>query len=429
MKINKYRIKKKFKEPKFLIKFIIVSLAVLTFLVLFVFTNIRFLGVKSANEGARRYQSRSCLAFYPNTENGRQKAKDMCKEAPNNSMFDYALVPYGDYYLVEYGNGTNYYINKVTSEEIKIDSISEEGIKIISDYLRYEMKKDEIDEAYTLEFIEDTKPSNININECEYKVNGKYLDVYFPKYDYVTHVPLMYMQKEANINLGYDDELYVKPRYISSRRKIVAFTFDDGPNGEVSKKIIDYLYDYDAVGTFFVQGINLYSSNVDLIKDSISKGNQYGSHTQDHADLNKLSSNEIYNEIIGPVNDLLNGYHANSKYDFDAIGYEMKIYRPPYGNHNDYVDSVAPLIAITWDCDSNDWKYRDAQLDAGEVLNFESMKTLDGKIVLFHDLYNETAQAMEILIPKLISKGYQFVTVDDILESKEISHDSTFYPW
>lgn len=429
MDIKKLKINKKYKKPKFLIIFISISVLVLAFLILFVFNNIRFLGVKSVNEDAKKYQTRSCLVFYPKNENGKEIAKNICKDAPKNSIYDYALVPYGDFYLVEYGNEYSYYINKETTEPLKIESISENSKVIISDYLRYEMKKDEIDEAYTLDFIEKTRPRNLYFDANESKIKGKYFTIYFSEFDYEVKIPLKYMQKELGINLGYNDENYVKPVYVSPRRKIVAFTFDDGPKVGVSDRIVDYMHEYDAACTFFVQGMYLDASTISIIKESIRLGNQYGSHTQDHPNLINLTTNQIYDEIIGPANDFINGYHVGSDYDFDGLAYQMAIYRPPYGSHNALVDSVAPFIGIAWDCDSLDWSYRDKELITGEVLNYESVNTLDGKIVLFHDYYKETAEAMEILVPKLIDKGYQFVVVDDILEKNGISHDDSAYPW
>ena len=202
---------------------------ILLILNLFVFNNIHFLGVRSIQSDAKRYQTKSCLAFYPNTKDGKKVVEDLCSTVKEDetAIFDYALIPYGDYLLVEYGNGIQYFIDH-NNNPLEVTEISDEGKKIVSDYLRYDMKKDEIDEAYTTDFIKNTRPENLDMDKCEYNVEGQNLLVYFPTYDYTTYIPLKYIQKEANINLGYENEKYVKPKYISPFRKTVAFTFDDG---------------------------------------------------------------------------------------------------------------------------------------------------------------------------------------------------------
>ena len=397
---------------------------------LFVFNNIHFFGIKSVNDGAKTYKTKACLAFYPDTKDGRKMVKDLCDKQENESIFDYALIPYGDYYLVEYGNGVHYYIDH-DNKPLKIDSISEEGKSILSEYLRYDMKKDEIDRAYTLDFINETSVDNLDISECKFEIDGKNLAVYYPKYDYTSYVPLIYIQKAANINLGYDDADYVKPKYISKNRKIVAFTFDDGPNLKTSPQIIDALYKADGVATFFIVGNRLEPKTVDMIADSIAKGNEYGSHTQSHPYLTLLSPEEEYAEITGPAKDLKDGYHEGGEYDFDGLGYTMNVYRAPYGEHKSSEETRSPYMSIEWDCDSRDWAVRDANAIKENVYSFEEKNKggLDGCIVLFHDMYQETVDAVKELIPELTKKGYQFVSVSELLDILEVDKTKTYYPW
>ena len=405
---------------------------ILLILNLFVFNNIHFLGVRSIQSDAKRYQTKSCLAFYPNTKDGKKVVEDLCSTVKEDetAIFDYALIPYGDYLLVEYGNGIQYFIDH-NNNPLEVTEISDEGIKIVSDYLRYDMKKDEIDEAYTTDFIKNTRPENLDMDKCEYNVEGQNLLVYFPTYDYTTYIPLKYIQKEANINLGYENEKYVKPKYISPFRKTVAFTFDDGPNNETSSKIINTLYENDAVATFFIVGSRIDSSTIGLIKDSIEKGNQYGSHTQSHPNLTYLSDDEIVKEISQPAKDLYYGYKENTKYDFDGLGYTMTVYRAPGGNHNAAVDAVAPYMTIEWDCDTRDWASRDKDAIINEVHNFDNKNPdgLDGCIVLFHDIYGSTVEAIDVLVPELVNDGYQFVTIDELLSILDVDQTKACYPW
>ena len=123
----------------------VVMIAVLSALVitgfLFLTSNPSFWFKKSIHEDAKKYSNRSCLAFYPDNENGKKIAKQLCKSAEKGSIFDYSLVPYGDYYLVSYGNGIEYFTDK-QYKSISVGEISDNGKKIIADYLRYQMKKE-----------------------------------------------------------------------------------------------------------------------------------------------------------------------------------------------------------------------------------------------------------------------------------------------
>lgn len=427
---KKRRLNRKLLLPLKIIGIICTLVIVLSVVYIFVFNNPHFIGVKSQNRDAKKYETKTCIAFYPNTKGGVDVAKELCESSEEERIYDYALIQYGDYYLVEYGNNVHYYIDS-NFKPLKVDSISDEGIKILSEYLRYDMKRDEINEAYTLKFINDTKPENLDLTECKYSIEEEYLAVYFPKYDYTVKVPLKYMQEATGINLGYKNELYIKPKYISPNRKIVAFTFDDGPNTTISPLIIDTFYQYDSVATYFVVGNMLTPSTIEIVEDSINKGNQYGSHTQSHPYLVLLDEKEAYDQIMQPAIDLRDGYHEGSEYDFDGLGYMMNIYRAPYGEHNATLDSIAPFMSIEWDCDSRDWAIRDGQGIVDSINDFKEKNrdALDGCIVLFHDMYQETADAMKILVPQLIEEGYQFVTVSELLDILKVDKTKAYYPW
>lgn len=428
--MKKRRLRKSLRKPLLIFGCIVAAILVFLVLDLCVFNNIHFLGVKSVNRDAKTYKTKTCLAFYPNTKDGKKTVKSLCDKTEEETIYDYALVPYGDYYLVEYGNNVHYYIDH-DNNPLTITTVSEEGKTILSDYLRYDMKKDEIDEAYTLSFIEETSADKLDISNCTYSIEGQDLLVYYPKYDYTSKVPLKYIQKAVGINLNYKEEMYVKPTYISRNRKTVALTFDDGPSVKNTPRIIDALYKVDGNATFFVLGNQLYPETVEIIKDSIEKGNQYGSHTQSHPYLRLISTEEEYKEIVQPAIDLKDGSHEGTKYDFDGLGYVMSIYRAPYGEHKKAEETSSPYMSIEWDCDSKDWDSSSAQEIIDRVYDFESKNKdeLDGCIVLFHDSHSITAEAIEIMVPELIEKGYQLITVDELLDVLNVDRTKAYYPW
>ncbi len=396
---------------------LVLSILVVCLIVFLLNFNFHFVNKKSIHEDALTYKTKTCLAFYPNSQTGEKKAKEICDRAKENSIFDYALIPYGDYYLVSYFDGTKYYVDH-NYNDLVISTISEDGKKILSDYLRYQMKKDEIDEAYTYDFLIDTYYENIDLSDVTYSVENVNLVCHFPKYNFDVKIPLKYMQEACGINLGYTSESYVKPRYVSKNRKMLCFTFDDGPQWQLvsSKQIVDTLYKLDSASTFFIVGQNLGEKQINFCKESVKKGMEYGSHTQSHANLQKLSTSEAIDQIMIPYHDL-----CDNEYGF---GYQMKTYRPPYGAYNKAVSSSLDLTAILWNVDSLDWSFR-TKYSASEAVDIIYNKVIEDSdendIVLFHDIYQTSADASCRLMEYYIKQGYQLVTVSELMEALDIT--------
>lgn len=425
------------KRSKKRIKSSAITIVVLSILVvavfLLVFSNPRFWFKKSIHEDAKKYSTKSCLVFYPNTQNGKDIAKDLCETAEDNSVFDYSLVPYGDYYLVSYGNGKEYFIGK-DYKPLQINEVSDFGKRIIADYLRYTIKKQQPDKYYNSKNLAEMTVDNLDFDSISYEINGQYLYCKFADYDVDVYVPLKYMQTELNMNFGYSNELYIKPTYIDSKHPVICLTFDDGPqfwsdpDESSSVSIVDTLYKYDATATFYVVGYALEERDswtdyqaYSFLTESINNGNEYGSHTQDHDDLVDLDeANAVKRTISEPA-----------EFIKDLVGYDVVTYRPPGGAFDDNVIAAQPYPAILWNVDSEDWISRDADEIYEHVMstNFD-----DGDVVLFHEIYDETAQAIEKIVPALIDKGFQLVTVKDMLVQENIDVSTLHYyynlnPW
>ncbi len=184
----------------------------------------------------------------------------------------------------------------------------------------------------------------------------------------------------------------------------IALTFDDGPFTVVTNRILDVLLEYDAGATFFVVGsrIEMYS---DTLKRIYENGFEVASHTWSHQNLDKLSDEEIKREIEDTEDGL-------SKY----ISVENVLVRPPYGSANETVRALAGTSLINWSLDSQDWKSRDADKIIRHILD----TVQDGDIILMHDLYDCTAEAVESLVPELIERGYRLVSVSELFRIKKI---------
>ncbi len=202
---------------------------------------------------------------------------------------------------------------------------------------------------------------------------------------------------------------------IDPDKPMVALTFDDGPSVH-TPRLLNIFKKHGGKGTFFVVG-NLLDKNKFVAKRIVDEGHEIASHAWSHTDLSTLSLEKARAEISKTHQKI-----------FDITGAEPKLIRPPYGAYNDVVKYSAYTCkeaVVTWSVDTLDWKTRNAKAVYDSVMG----SVYDGAIILCHDLHGTTVDAMEKVIPDLIEKGYQLVTVSQLLMMKkgEIVAGSTYY--
>ncbi len=189
-----------------------------------------------------------------------------------------------------------------------------------------------------------------------------------------------------------------------STDKLVCFTFDDGPYAPVTNKILDVLEKYNGRATFFVVGDRA-ATYSDEIERASKMGCEIGTHTYSHVNLNTLSVSEMQEEIRKSCD-------AISKYS----GKKVKVLRPPEGAANETVKANVNMPMVLWSVDSRDWDYRNADKDYQTVMD----NVFDGSIVLMHDLYPATADAVARIIPELAKQGYKFVTFSELMKIRGV---------
>lgn len=204
-------------------------------------------------------------------------------------------------------------------------------------------------------------------------------------------------EKIANAERGHK----IRPG-LDPNKPMVALTYDDGPSANATAAILDKLREHNSAATFFVLGQNA-SIHKDLIKRMADEGHEIGNHSYSHKQLTKLSVEGLNKE----VND-------TQKIISDIVGYEPALLRPTYGAINDTVKNHVPMPLMLWSIDTLDWKYRNADRVTSSILN----NVKDGDIVLMHDLYDSTKDASLRVIPELVNKGYQLVTLSEMYELK-----------
>lgn len=192
------------------------------------------------------------------------------------------------------------------------------------------------------------------------------------------------------------------PEEVDTDAPMVALTFDDGPNPEYTDRILKVLEDNYSHATFFVVGTNA-EKYPEMLQAIASSGNEIGNHTYSHANLTDIDAADVEEEI-----DKVN--RAVRK----ATGEIATVIRPPYGAYNDDVLNQLEQPVVLWDFDTEDWDSRNAQVIVDNIL----AEVEDGDIILMHDIYASTAEAVELLIPRLKEMGYQIVSVSDMARYK-----------
>ena len=195
----------------------------------------------------------------------------------------------------------------------------------------------------------------------------------------------------------------IKPEGIDPAKPMVALTFDDGPSTPVTTRILNSLEANGGRATFFMVG-NRVPGTQAVVQRMNALGCEVANHTYEHKYLTKVGDSGIRSQV-GLTNQKI----------AEACGVTPTLVRPPGFFYNqaslDTLGSMG-MAAIMWDIDTLDWKTRNAQNTINVVLN----QVKDGDIVLMHDIYSTSADAAEVIIPELVNRGYQLVTVSEMAQ-------------
>lgn len=179
----------------------------------------------------------------------------------------------------------------------------------------------------------------------------------------------------------------------------VALTFDDGPSPKYTPLLLDGLKERNVRATFFLLGKNV-KENQELVQRMQAEGHLLGNHTYNHVQLNKIPETTARQEILKTNNEI---YEATGKYP--------EYMRPPYGAWKKNMELCVEMLPVFWDIDTLDWKSQN--VDA--ILKAAGEEPEDGSIILMHDEYQTSVEAALLLVDRLKEKGYEFVTVDELI--------------
>ncbi|MDF2721976.1 MAG: chitooligosaccharide deacetylase [Paenibacillus sp.] len=200
---------------------------------------------------------------------------------------------------------------------------------------------------------------------------------------------------------------------VPTDEKLIALTFDDGPDPEDTVAILELLKAYEAKATFFVVGqrVDKYPA---IAQREINEGHEIANHTYNHKYMNgnRISQAGIQEEILKTERSIV-----------QATGQKPQLFRPPGGYYNEHVVNASrqtgyKVILWSWHQDTEDWHTPGVKRIVNKVLN----NARNGDIVLFHDYVegkSQTVEALNQILPELKNRGFRFVTVSQLMTHRK----------
>ncbi len=191
----------------------------------------------------------------------------------------------------------------------------------------------------------------------------------------------------------------------SSARGKVALTFDDGPHPRYTPAILEILDEYGIEATFFVIGRNV-ENYPEAFQALLESDCEIGNHTYTHRNIGRMSEEEICRELELTEQAI----EKNSSL-------RPSLFRPPEGAYGEKIERASRECGydiVLWSIDTLDWAHTPSEAIASKVLGSIG----DGDIILMHDYVshgNTTLGALRIIIPELLARGYEFVTVSELI--------------
>lgn len=192
----------------------------------------------------------------------------------------------------------------------------------------------------------------------------------------------------------------------------IALSFDAAWGNEDTAEILSILEKHNVKVTFFATG-GWVESYPDDVKAILAAGHDLGNHSENHKNMSQLSTDEMKSELM-LVHDKVK----------NLTGYEMCLFRPPYGDYSNEVIQTATSLgyySIQWDVDSLDWKDYGVSSIVDTVTNHKHLG--NGSIILCHNGAKYTAQALDTLITSLEEKGYELVKISDLIYKDSYTMD------
>ncbi|MBY0147613.1 polysaccharide deacetylase family protein [Neobacillus niacini] len=291
--------------------------------------------------------------------------------------FDWIEKSFGDPVKKTELEGENIYTYQV-NDDIQLKFIISKQTKAVDHISVYNQKKTKIEkESYYLEI-------KGKSNQLSPTAWGRMLE---------------WREQIVDFSKGYDHVFVNGPN-----KKMIALTFDDGPDSAVTTKVIDILDEYDVTGNFFFVGKNV-TKYPEVVKQAFEKGHLVLSHSYNHIDLAQIGEEELRSEIEKTESSIE-----------EIIGKRPAMIRPPYGETDDQVAGIAKergYSVVLWSIDTLDW----SQKEAGNIFKNVIEHVRNGDIILMHTTpeTSETQKALPMIIEELQKRNFDIVGLDTLL--------------
>jgi peptidoglycan/xylan/chitin deacetylase (PgdA/CDA1 family) len=194
--------------------------------------------------------------------------------------------------------------------------------------------------------------------------------------------------------------------YTNTSEKVIALSFDDGPNREYTPQVLSILARHNVLATFFVIGKNI-QGNESILKQIDADGHGIGNHTYTHSFFIDFKNLQGFKNELNQTAEIV----------FKAIGKKIKLFRPPYGVTTPNLTKASNLLNYTiigWNIRSLDTTNDTAQIITQRV----QTQIKPGAIILFHDTSDKTIQVLKQTLNFAEENGYKFVSIEQLLKIK-----------
>lgn len=242
-----------------------------------------------------------------------------------------------------------------------------------------------------------------------YVLNGRKLKRYFLiAIAVVFSIGIIYAERD-NITV-FSPQQPAAIYSVPTEKKVVALTFDISWGDKRTEPILNVLKEKNVTQATFFLSSPWSQSHPEIVKKIQQAGFEIGSHGHKHDNYSKLSDEEIRKQITTAHNILS-----------EMVGKQPNLIRLPNGDFDKRVLRIAEELqykVIQWDTDSLDWM----NIGTDKIINRVVSRAHPGDIILFHasDSVKQTHEALPVVIDQLRAKGYEFVTVSELIAQTEV---------
>ena len=196
------------------------------------------------------------------------------------------------------------------------------------------------------------------------------------------------------------------PVQAAQNEKLVALTFDDGPSGRFTRRLLEGLEQRDAKATFLLCGYRM-EQYPELTEQIFRQGHEIGLHGYSHKSMQNMCQRDVKQELEKAMALI-------------PEGCQVSFLRSPGGLCGTCVQPVASemgLAVLSWSVDPKDWATHDPEAIEKEVISH----VRDGDVILLHDMSDSSVEAALVIIDELQEEGFQFVTVSELARAKNVT--------